>query len=36
MKMETTITATHAATVDYLELKEGSMLQTDDLVLVLK
>ncbi|MBK9458068.1 MAG: pyruvate carboxylase [Sphingobacteriales bacterium] len=36
MKMETTITATHAATVEHLELKEGSMLQTDDLVLVLK
>lgn len=35
MKMETTITATEAAKVGKIELKEGTMVNTDDLVLQL-
>ncbi len=35
MKMETTITATKAATVQHLELAEGTMLEAEDMVLIL-
>jgi pyruvate carboxylase len=36
MKMETTITATGAAEIKSVELKEGAMVNAEDLVLVLK
>lgn len=36
MKMETTITATEASEVKSIDLKEGSMVNTDDLVISLK
>ena len=36
MKMETTVTAPQEGTVDHIQLHGGSLVNTDDLVLVLK
>ena len=36
MKMETTVTATEEGVVDKIQLQNGSLVNTDDLVLVLK
>jgi len=36
MKMETTITAIQAGTVAHIELKEGTMIEAEDLIIVFK